>query len=215
MQVKGLILFAVTLATVWITQPPPTPWITVVSMIRNEGRILPRFLHSAHFVTPHIFFCDTGSTDNTLEQIKPYLVVQRPWTGRFDTSRNECLQALLQNVTTPYVLLLDADHQVEIINLFSKPQYQVNTLEMGGYRMPYLIATDTLRRNCSYVGWTHEYLDCKESTYGPYHGIRLQHHGDGGNRPEKFQRDLDLLERAYKEEGDPTLRVRYGFYLAR
>lgn len=216
---KGLLIFGVAIVLLWVPLRhktiPEVPWVTVVSMVRNESHILPRFLKSVQTLTPHVVFCDTGSTDGTLEMLSEYPLIQYEWTGRFDTSRNKCLADALKRVKTPYVLLLDADHTLFVYEKTKKPDHQVNTLDLGGYRLPYLVASDTLRENCTYKGVTHEYLDCGTSTQGAHYGIAVGHHGDGGTRSTKFTRDLELLKTGYKEEGDPTLRIRYAFYLAR
>lgn len=194
------------------------PLFTIVSMVKNEERILPRFL-DAHKDMPMIF-CDTGSTDNTIQLLQDaeYPVVERNWTGHYDGSRNNCLQAAMPLVWTPWTLLLDADHEIVWKATPTPPLYTMNSLDMQGYRMPYLVSTQALATGqCVYRGVRHEFLDCgPNATRGPYYSISLLHHADGGNRATKYADDLRSLTRAYEhDEQDPVLRVRYGFYIAR
>jgi tetratricopeptide (TPR) repeat protein len=45
--------------------------------------------------------------------------------------------------------------------------------------------------------------------------MAVRHFADGSHRPQKFERDLALLESGFEREQDPRLRIRYGFYMAR
>ena len=77
------------------------------------------------------------------------------------------------------------------------------------YAVPRLVRGD---RRWWFEGATHEYL----ATEGPYtlaalDAVAIEHHGDGGTRGEKFERDVRLLEAAISR--DPA-DVRATFYLA-
>lgn len=184
---------------------------TVISMVRNEGRILGRMLAS---VRGPVLLCDTGSTDDTHRYWTTYPTVHHNWTDRFDTNRNMCLTHWLPRVKTDFVLFLDADHQVEH-GALTKPQYDMNFIHFDGNSLPYLVRTSVLR-NCKYRGVTHEFLHCTGNvTSGHYHGMHLTHFSDGSHRIEKYIKDRQRLERALEEEQDPMMRRRYVFYLAR
>jgi hypothetical protein len=64
----------------------------------------------------------------------------------------------------------------------------------------------------NYVGVTHEYLDVPSA--GVLDGAEFIDHADGANRPDKFARDIALLEAALNTETRPGLIERYHFYLA-
>ena len=58
-----------------------------------------------------------------------------------------------------------------------------------------------------YVGVTHEYLDVASA--GIIDGAEFVDHADGANRPDKFSRDIALLEEALKTETRPGMIERY------
>lgn len=187
---------------------------TVISMVRNEGHILQRMLNS---VRGPIFLCDTGSNDTSTRFWSKYPTVHHNWTERFDANRNMCLSHWLPHVETDFVLFLDADHQVEHLSSISlaTPSYDMNFVHMNGNSLPYLVRTNILSK-CKYRGVTHEFLQCSGNiTSGHYHGIRLIHFSDGSHRIDKYEKDLQRLQRALEVEQDPLVRRRYVFYLAR
>lgn len=189
--------------------------VTIVSMIRNEEAAMLRFLASARQMTANVMFCDTGSTDATLQLIRGYPVFHHNWTDDFSKNRNLCLKSVLPHIKTDYVLLLDADHTIEPLDVRKRPEYDMNMIRMRGNYLPYLIRTRRLR-SCAYRGVTHEFLDCGDGVRsGHYDGFSLNHHEDGSHRAEKYEKDRARLEKGYKQESDPHLRIRYGFYLAR
>ena len=59
---------------------------------------------------------------------------------------------------------------------------------------------------------THEYLDVP--TAGQINGIWFKDHADGSNRPDKFKRDIALLEKVLRTETNEGLLQRRIFTLA-
>ena len=52
---------------------PAKPRVIVLSMIKNESRIIKRCIQSTLSIADAICICDTGSTDNTVELLTEYL----------------------------------------------------------------------------------------------------------------------------------------------
>lgn len=210
-----LLSFAIGL---YFHQQRPRLSVTVVTMVKNEGPIMHRFLKSAKRLTPHIVICDTGSTDHTRNYWAQYPTVHVQWHDDFAKARNECLEKASYFVKTMYVALLDADHEVMIRDISMIPQSMLNFIATGNHpganALPYLVHYSGLTL-CRYKGVTHEFLDCGNITTSKYHGFWLNHHQDGSHRTEKFEKDRQRLEAAYPDEPDPLLRIRYAFYLAR
>lgn len=218
--IQGAAFTIFVLGLAWVIPPAlerfkETPLdVTIVTMLKDEGDIMQRFSKSADSLTTKVILCDTGSTDNTKILWERYPTHHFKWTGDFDVNRNQCLDAVLPGIDTKWVLLLDADHTIVKQGL-GEPKHDMNYIYMSpsNNKLPYLVRTSVLGR-CRYKGVRHEYLDCLNVTRGDYHGLSLQHHGDGHHRPEKFQKDLERLTNAFNYEGDPALRIRYAFYIA-
>lgn len=221
---KGVVVSVIVLGLAWVI---PTAMeqlyhkseklngdVTIVTMLKDEENIMWRFVKSAESLTSNVMLCDTGSTDDTKILWQRYPTKHFNWTGDFDVNRNQCLDAVLPNISTEWVLLLDADHTIVKRGL-EEPKYDMNYVYMSPSqnKLPYLVRSSVLSR-CKYKGVRHEYLDCKNATRGDYHGLLLQHHADGHHRPEKFQKDLERLKNAFAYEGDPNIRIRYAFYIA-
>ena len=199
-------------------QQSPRPTIGLAMIVRNEAQIIERCLGSVRPLIDTWTIIDTGSTDNTIAAITGALegirgqVITKPWRD-FSSNRNELLE--LARPTADYLLLLDADMTVRIcatdpLNELTAPIYDI-LVEAGiRYRMPYLISSDV---ECVYVGRTHEYLSFSDSEISPVaiNDIEFSHHGDGGSKSDKFQRDLALLEDDAR--ADPN-NPRTMFYLA-
>lgn len=143
----------------------------------------------------------------------PGAIYDREWQD-FSTNRNELLE--LAKPTADFLLLADADmtlelDDVEVLRQLDADRYDV--LVTGGieYRMPYLVRSAL---PWTYRGRTHEYLACEgiaSPEPNPIEGLRLHHHGDGGAKADKFERDLALLSEAVRQDPDDARSV---FYLA-
>ena len=199
--------------------------ITLALMCKNEAHILERCLDS---VKEHItgwVIVDTGSTDGTQDLIReeladiPGVLLEEPFVN-FAVNRTSLINHARQFVQSPirrglnsgYLLLLDADHVLhgDFSGVGDADGYLI---ELPGhpiaYKMPYLVGADIPWR---YVSPTHEYLTADVPfEYENLDSCTIEHFGDGGTRPEKFERDLRLLEEAYAE--DPN-NERTVYYLA-
>lgn len=215
-------------------------------IVKNEAERIGRCLAS---VVDHIsewVIVDTGSTDGTKD------VVQRFFDGRgipgayiegvpfvdFGQARNAGLDYAWKNSTADYLLLVDADMEMEIgdpgwASDLTQPAYMLLQRTATG-DLSYF-NTRLVRRNSDarYIGVTHEYLSFPDGAQPQKLHTRLAEttardhrpdaegaeaggavfidHADGSNRADKFDRDIRLLEAGLEREPG---NVRYMFYLA-
>ena len=193
------------------------------AIVKNEAKVITRCVES---LLPHIdgaVVVDTGSTDGTPERLrelfdaagKPLEVSPAPFVD-FEQARNEALRcARISRMEWDYLLLSDADMELKVlkpdwINGAKGLSYDVRqTAGSLGYYNRRLVSR---RATGWYIGTTHEYLDIPAD--GVLDGAVFIDHADGANRPDKFQRDVDLLEKALQTETRPGVIQRYHFYLA-
>jgi len=190
-------------------------------IVKNESRIIERCLDSILGKADQALIIDTGSTDSTVKTIMkwgnkhdfPVHVEDRPWVD-FAHNRTELVARARSFCNSEgYLLLLDADHVLhgDFSGIDGADSYLVRlTGEPVEYRMPYLVRAHIPWR---YVSRTHEYLT-SDQPVGENQNIDscwIEHHCDGGTRPEKFERDLAFLEEDYAEMPDDARTV---FYLA-
>lgn len=193
--------------------------ICLVMIVKTEAHILPRLFESVKPWIDAWSIVDTGSADDTKTVIEtalsdvPGQLLEEPFVDFANNRTSAVLHA--QKMGCDYLLLLDADHVLDVpdpaaFDDLDADSYLIELLDHElRYRMPYLVRSDKPWR---YRGATHEFLACDEPFISKVHPtLSILHHGDGGTRPEKFDRDLALLERSYKE--DPT-NERTVFYLA-
>jgi glycosyltransferase involved in cell wall biosynthesis len=196
--------------------------IIVGMIVKNEAQIIERCLNSVLPYADYLVVIDTGSTDDTKSKIRglmadstvEYTLLDEPWVN-FAHNRNALLDELQSaaedlDYDDAYFLLVDADMEIsgEIGDL-TAGCYMVKIA--GGFEwwMPYLVQAGLPWR---YHGVTHEFLACEQPHDVENHPtLRIHHHSDGGTRPEKFTRDLALLER--EAEANPE-DPRTLFYLA-
>jgi tetratricopeptide (TPR) repeat protein len=192
-------------------------------IVKNESRIIERFLNSVLPIIDTYCICDTGSTDNTKEIIEDFFkknnvpgkIVEEPFQN-FAHNRNFALKACLG--MSDYILLLDADMILDIKNFkkdFNKDYDSFYILQGDdGYYYP---NTRIIRNNglFSYEGVTHEFVNFPENTKTwlfDKSEIFIIDVGDGGSKADKFERDVRLLIKGIEE--DAGNRTRYYFYLA-
>jgi tetratricopeptide (TPR) repeat protein len=185
-------------------------------IVRDEAAVIERCLRSVRGLIQTWVICDTGSTDQTRDLIAKALrgvpgeLHQCQWVD-FGHNRTELMERA--HGKADYLLLIDADMTITYeqtqIRTITADSYLLRHKENPEYWVKRLVRGD---RRWRFVGVTHEYI----STDGPERtekldGIAIDHHADGGTRPEKFERDLALL--SSELERDPH-DARAAFYLA-
>jgi glycosyltransferase involved in cell wall biosynthesis len=193
------------------------------AIVKNEAAVIDRCVNSLLPYIDGAIVVDTGSTDGTPERLKrlfaasnlPLEVSSAPFVN-FEQARNEALRcARLSRLEWDYLLLADADMELKVnqqpwLNGEKGLSYDIRqTAGALGYYNRRLISRHA---QGWYVGVTHEYLDIASA--GVIDGAEFIDHADGANRPDKFSRDIALLEKALETETRPGLIQRYHFYLA-
>lgn len=185
--------------------------LSVALMVRNEERTIARALASVRDLADEWVVLDTGSTDATLQVLREVTqgwagqLHQMPWSD-FSTCRN----ALSALVRTDWVLYLDADQELvdaqSVRDELAAPfdALRVCSVEQPAYWNPRLVRGQL----GTWRGRTHEALHLPGARMGTS-SARVLHHGDGGTRAGKLERDEQLLR---KDLADlDTARTR--FYL--
>jgi len=186
-------------------------------IVKNEAKIIERALISVKDYIDYWVIADTGSTDDTIPIIERFFqthqipgeLVQTPWQN-FGFNRTLALKQA-QN-KADYILLMDADMVliVEDADFKEKLTGDVYFIYQGTdftYANPRILKGSL---DAEYRGVTHEYLHVPNAQRDTLAGLKFIEHFDGGNRSEKFQRDVELLEAALQSEPD---NERYWFYL--
>ena len=197
------------------------PTVCLNMIVKNESKIIKRLLDSVSMLIDSYCICDTGSTDDTVQIIEDYFtekniqgkIVREPFKN-FCHNRNVALQSCIG--LSDYVLLLDADMILELNN-FNKMLLTTadHFIMFQGTSSFYYQNIRIVKNNglYKYVGVTHEYIDCPDTTKACLNKdeIFIRDVGDGGCKTNKFERDIALLLDGIEKE--PT-NVRYYFYLA-
>ncbi len=199
--------------------------IVLVLMVRNESKIIERCLKAVEGLVDAFCIHDTGSTDNTCDIVKDFLVgrtgclTTSEWknfghnrTLSFQRARDYVRDTLKWDLEKTYGLLLDADMVFHIKNL------RKQALTEKGYTM--IQSNGSLDYpNCRLVRMDHEWV-CRGVTHeywdGPTQPLSkeicwIDDRNDGGCKSDKFERDARLLEEGLEREPE---NVRYMFYLA-
>jgi tetratricopeptide (TPR) repeat protein len=194
--------------------------IGLVMIVRNEARVLPRLARSVKGQVDHVTIVDTGSRDGTVDVAKkvfadvPLEIVEDEWRG-FGESRNVAMRRAEPH--TDWLLFLDADEALggRIDRTSLAPDYDgLYVARLSGPLLMWLPRIVASGRGWSWHGRTHEYLKRQGTSARTTRlaGCRIVHHGDGGSRADKYERDLELLRTDWAEHTDD---VRTAFYLAR
>lgn len=187
-------------------------------IVCNEGRIIRRLLDSIQNIVAEYVIVDTGSTDDTVEQIKkhplPGVVLHHPFVN-FGVSRTYALEQARTHSKCQYLLLMDADMEMQIHQFPSSltaDAYYITQKTSGATYQNIRLLKKTLEASC--VGSTHE---CYQLPPGavvdiiPFHAVAILEHPDGGCKSEKFERDYRLLQEDRRQQ---PANPRTTFYLA-
>jgi tetratricopeptide (TPR) repeat protein len=189
--------------------------IALCMIVRDEADTIVRCLESVRGLVDNYVIVDTGSTDNTKELIQSSGIRgelhEHEWVN-FGHNRTELMK--LAYGMADWLLLLDADHTVThdgppelnvgmdsyMLRHADEPEYWIKRLVTG-------------HKHWHFVGATHEFIATDEAEVPSQRlgAITVHHHGDGGHRPEKFERDLALLRDEHEREPENARTV---FYLA-
>lgn len=205
--------------------------VMLLSMIKNESRIIKRLIESTLSIADAVCICDTGSTDTTVEVLRDYFtsftIPTKVCTGEehlwknFGYNRSQSFLAAVAyckelgwDPESTYALVMDADMQLVV-----QPLFQKSMLVSEGYTMIqksgsleyYNTRFLKLAHPWTCVGVTHEYWDGATTDRLSMDTIYISDIGDGGCKADKFTRDVRLLEQGLI---DSPNNPRYLFYLA-
>jgi hypothetical protein len=188
-------------------------------IVKNEARTLPRLAASLDRQLDHWTIVDTGSTDGTPRVAEEAFagvageVIHDEWRG-YGPSRNVALSHA--RAKSDWILTLDADdtfhgemeHGIPTDYDGAEAEYHVEPLR---YWVPRLVRADAA---WEWRGRAHEYLTLPEHPGRLFRATSfyVEHHADGGNRADKFARELSLLQADHRDNPEDPRTV---FYLAR
>lgn len=212
--------------------PKSAKKIILLTMIKNESRIIRRMIESTLSIVDAVCVCDTGSTDDTVKVLTDYFasnlkIPAKVYNGpehlwkNFGYNRSQSFLACVDfckslgwDAENAYALALDADMELKV-----QPSFDKNDLSDIGYKM--IQKSHTLEYyNTRFMkvahpwkctGVTHEYWDGGNTGTLTMDKIYISDIGDGGCKDDKFERDVRLLEEGLKESPN---NPRYLFYLA-
>ena len=201
-------------------------------IVKDEAHVILKCLESVRPLVDYVLVVDTGSTDGTQQIVRDYLsheklagiVVEEPWQN-FAYNRTFALQALRKTPKVDYVLIIDADDQLELDDGFDPITFKAE-INNALYDVEILYGNITyfrphlFRNNLPFLfkGVVHEYLKTPPGNLSRAQatGFRIKIGGGGARsrNTRKFEDDAALLERTLATENDPFLISRYTFYLA-
>ncbi len=90
---------------------PTSPDCALNMIVRNESANIGAALDSADTLFDEVVICDTGSTDDTVEQARMYgaVIVHDTWENDFSRARNRALAA----TSSAWVFWMDADDRLD------------------------------------------------------------------------------------------------------
>jgi glycosyltransferase involved in cell wall biosynthesis len=198
-------------------------------IVKNESKIILRFLESVFLLIDSYVICDTGSTDNTIEIITTFFeqkrifgkIIQEPFQN-FGYNRTFALNACRDMKGADYILLLDAD--MTLIRDYTIPVHDFKLSLIDADVFYVLQGNNAFQYNNSrivknslgafYWGVTHEYLSFTSNAIKKNitkKTLFINDVGDGGSKINKTERDISLLEQGLIDNPDND---RYTFYLA-
>ena len=205
--------------------------LILLSMVKNETRIIERLMNSVKGRVDAIVICDTGSTDDTVAKANAWLAAndmsgatfEYPFVN-FGKSRTQsflCCQEWVAKVgwdaTKTWALLLDGDMMLSdpvdrmALARLGPEQAGVSLKQAAGS----LIYSNMRLLRCSEPwickGGTHEAWTCPPAKHTTLlDSPVLTDHGDGGCKADKYPRDIRLLKEDLEEMPNDA---RTHFYL--
>lgn len=192
-------------------------------IVKNESRTIERCLTSVKSLIDYWVIVDTGSTDGTQKIVRDFLqdipgeLHERPWVD-FSHNRNEALA--LARRKGDYLLFLDADDELRFEEGFSMPPLDKDYYLIVQEKETLLSMTSQIlalvdnRLDWRWEGVLHEVIAPREGRSSKIlSGVKSIYRQDGSRSsdPEKFHKDILILERALQKE---PLNSRYVLYLA-
>lgn len=109
------------------------PTVGLSMIVKNAADTIRPCLESAHKMVSQIVIADTGCTDNTCDIARDFgaTIISFPWENNFASARN----AALAPMTTDWVLVLDADEEVDRGAKQHIPAL-LHAADVGGYVTP-------------------------------------------------------------------------------
>jgi glycosyltransferase involved in cell wall biosynthesis len=110
------------------------PTLGLSMIVKNAADTIRPCLESAHKVVSQIVIADTGCTDNTCDIAREFgaTIISFPWENHFANARN----AALAPMTTDWVLVLDADEELDRDAKHLIPALLKAGADVGGYVTP-------------------------------------------------------------------------------
>ena len=205
--------------------------IILLTMVKNETRIIERLLGSVKGLVDAAIVCDTGSTDDTTAKATAWLaandmsgtIMAYPFKN-FGASRTQsflCCQEWVGRVgwdaTKTWALVLDGDMMLSgpidrvALGRLGPEQAGVSLKQSAGS----LLYSNMRLMRCSEPwickGGTHEAWTCPPNRHtAMFEQPVLIDHGDGGCKSDKYERDVRLLLEDLKEMPNDA---RTHFYL--
>jgi glycosyltransferase involved in cell wall biosynthesis len=202
--------------------------ISLNIIMKNEAKVLPRFLNSVCAIIDYYVVVDTGSTDNSKQIVKDFFdskgikgeIHDHPFVN-FEDARNF---ALSKSKQTDFSLIVDPDEKLIISEGFKSSELKEQlsdadkgTIEVRNGAMVY--GRMAFFRNSKPFRWqgvVHEVLLCDEriidkSIKGIYIDATRTNEGQQGQTTAKYLQHIEMLHEAIKKNG---LEPRNVFYLA-
>lgn len=206
--------------------------IGLCMIVKNESPVILRCLRSMRLLLDYALVVDTGSTDETREIVRKYLleeglpgeVIDEPWRD-FAYNRSFALARLRERTDIDYALVMDADDILVFADGFDAPKVK-EALNKDFYHVEVRTGPIRFRRaqifrnrvEFRYKGVLHEIIAAPRtvSSSATASGFHIQAGTDGARsrNPEKHRDDALTLEKALETETEEFIRARYTFYLA-
>jgi glycosyltransferase involved in cell wall biosynthesis len=193
-----------------------SPTLCLCMTVCNESHVIGRALQSVRDIIDYWLICDNGSTDSTVVEILqslggiPGQLHRTRWVN-FGHNRKRAID--LAKDKADYILIMDADMIANVHGPFkeklSADCYEIRYEGPVDYSQTMLIAS---RHDWAYAGVTHEYIHSSTAqSRASLPELTLTHFADGGNREDKYERDIRLLTESLAETPE---NPRDTFYLA-